>query len=338
MRVGFNPNKDKELEKSNYNHQVIIPVYIPHQEEYFKDSFKILKLCLESLFITSHFKTYFTIVNNGSCQEITNYLNLLQSENKIQEVIHTSAIGKLNAVLKGLTGHQFELITISDADVLFLSDWQKATYKVFEAFPKAGAVSPVPNSKMLRYYTANIIWDTLFSNKVKFTSVLDKNSMLSFAKSVNNTSMFKEVHLSKNLTITNNSVSALVGAGHFVVTYNAKSFDKLNKRYSKYSLGGDSEQEFLDKPLTKLGMYRLSTENNFAFHMGNTVEPWMESKLAEITIEKNKLYSVKLDFNKKCKLTTWFKVVLFSRIIFKKPIWQVFLRYKGLSKEEANQY
>ncbi|MDD3005817.1 glycosyltransferase, partial [Flavobacterium sp.] len=121
MRVGFNPNKDKVLPKSDYTHQVIVPVYIPHQNDYFKDSFQILQLCLESLFKTCHGKTYITIVNNGSCIEVVNYLNQLQQETKVQEVIHTTAIGKLNAILKGLSGHQFPLITITDADVLFLN-------------------------------------------------------------------------------------------------------------------------------------------------------------------------------------------------------------------------
>lgn len=338
MRVGFNPNKDKELLKSDFFHQVIVPVYIPHQNDYFKDSFQILRFCLESLMLTSHDKTYISVVNNGSCEEVVVYLNQLHKEQKIQEVIHTSAIGKLNAILKGVTGHQFPLITITDADVLFLNHWQKATYEVFEAFPRAGAVSPVPNSKMLRYYTSNLIWDTLFSNKVKFTSVLDKKSMLLFAESVNNMNMFKEVHLNKNLTISNGSTRALVGAGHFIVTYNAKSFDKLNKRYSKYSLGGDSEQEFLDKPITKLGMYRLSTEKNFAFHMGNTAEPWMKNKLAEITIEENIFSPIGVNLRISNKLKTWFKTDFFSRIIFRKPFWQMYLRYKGLVAEEANQY
>ena len=149
MRVGFNPNKDKVLSKSDYTHQVVVPVYIPHQNDYFKDSFQILQLCLESLFKTCHDKTYITIVNNGSCIEVVNYLNQLQQEAKLQEVIHTTAIGKLNAILKGLSGHQFPLITISDADVLFLNNWQKATYEVFEIFPRAGVVSPVPNPKNL---------------------------------------------------------------------------------------------------------------------------------------------------------------------------------------------
>ena len=163
MRVGFNPNKDKVLPKSEFTHQVIVPVYIPHQKDYFKDSFQILQFCLESLITTSHSKTYITVVNNGSCEEVIVYLNQLHQEGKIQEVIHTTAIGKLNAILKGLTGHQFPLITITDADVMFLNDWQKATYEVFEAFPRAGVVSPVPNPKNLRYYTANIIGETFFS-------------------------------------------------------------------------------------------------------------------------------------------------------------------------------
>ena len=55
MRVGSNPHKDKPQDESVYSHQVIIPVYIPNQEEYFKDSFKIFKLCIESLFATIPF-------------------------------------------------------------------------------------------------------------------------------------------------------------------------------------------------------------------------------------------------------------------------------------------
>ena len=86
MRIGFNPHKDKIQVASDYFHQVIIPVYIPNQEGYFKDSFAILKLCLESLFKTIHEKTFVTIVNNGSDISVANYLDLLLKENKIREL------------------------------------------------------------------------------------------------------------------------------------------------------------------------------------------------------------------------------------------------------------
>jgi hypothetical protein len=54
MRVGFNPIRTKLKLSFDYFHQIIIPVYIPNQEGYFKDGFTILKLCLNSLFKTIH--------------------------------------------------------------------------------------------------------------------------------------------------------------------------------------------------------------------------------------------------------------------------------------------
>ncbi len=337
MRVGFNPNKDKVLPKSDYTHQVIVPVYIPHQNDYFKDSFQILQLCLESLFKTCHAKTYITVVNNGSCIEVVNYLNQLQQEVKIQEVIHTTAIGKLNAILKGLSGHKFPLITITDADVLFINHWQKATYEVFEAFPKAGVVSPSPNPKMLRYYTANVIGITLFSKKAAFTSVTAKEDMIAFARSIGNESLYKAIHLEKQLTITKQNVTALIGAGHFVATYKGISFNILKQRFSTYSLGGDSEKLLLDKPATDLGMWRLSTQNNYAYHLGNVKENWMQDEFDNIMSDFS-TFENSIDNREYSGVLNNFLMKFFSRLIFRKPFWQLYLRYKGLTSEEAKQY
>ncbi len=338
MRIGFNPNKDKVLLKSDFFHQVIVPVYIPHQEDYFKDSFQILKYCLTSLFKTSHSRTYFTIVNNGSTKIVVDYLNSLLDEGKIQEVIHTSSIGKLNAILKGIVGQQFKLITITDADVLFMNKWQKATYDVFDGFPETGAVSPIPNSKMLRHYTSNILWDNLFSKKIKFTPVQDSKSMKAFAESIGNTDLYNKVHLDKNLTISNKSHKALVGAGHAVTTYNAVCFRSLKELYSKYGLGGNSEQLLLDKPVVDHGYWRLSTEKNYAFHMGNIIEKWMKDKLMKIEVEDNPSANLNLKYKSKNVFIYWFKISIFSRVIFRKPIWRLYLKYKGLTAYEAKIY
>lgn len=337
MRIGFNPNKDKKIEPSDFFHQVIIPVHIPNFEGYFNDSFQILQLCLESLFKTSHAKTYITVVNNGSCEEVIVYINQLQQEGKIQEVIHTTAVGKLNAILKGLTGHQFPLITITDADVMFLNNWQKATYEVFEAFPKAGIVSPSPNPKMLRYYTANVIGTTLFSKKATFTSVKAKEDMIAFAKSIGNESLYKPVHLEKQLTITKNNTTALIGAGHFVATYKGVSFNKLKQRFSKFSLGGDSEKFLLDKPATDLGLWRLSTQNNYVYHLGNVKEEWMQDKLDTILSDASIVENVAGNSEYSGLMNVFF-MKFFSRLIFRKPFWQLYLLYKGLTSDEAKQY
>ena len=339
MRVGFNPNKDKLQAANDYFHQVIIPVYIPNQDDYFKDGFKILKYCLETLLKTCHSKTYIVIVNNGSCIEVINYLDALYQQGKIQELIHTSAIGKLNAVLKGLSGHNFDLITISDADVLFLNDWQKETYTVFENFKKAGVVSPVPSSKMLKQFTDNIYFDNFFSKRFKFTKTKDKQSLQMFASSIGNKDFYKEIHLNKNLTISNSddSVSAVIGAGHFLATYRGNCFDGINDRFSHYSLGGDSEKILLDKPASDKGYWRLSTEGNYAYHMGNVFEDWMLEKFSTVNEIKTEIKRPKKISNKHNTYLRPF-AAFFFKIINQKTIWRLFLRYKGLTKEEAKQY
>lgn len=338
MRIGFNPNKDKQLEPNDFYHQVIIPVHIPNFEGYFKDSFQIFQYCLKSLFKTCHNKTYYSVVNNGSCHEVVEYLNELYRTGKIHEVLHTTSIGKLNAILKGISGQNFSLVTITDADVLFLDDWQKATYDVFEAFPKTGVVSPSSNPKMLRYYTGNIIGSLLFSKKICFSSVKDSESMKAFAKSIENSTLFKQVHFEKHLTVQDANSIAIIGAGHFVATYRGVCFNAVSQRYSEFSLGGDSEESLLDTPPVKLDLWRLSTIKSYVFHMGNVKEDWMEDVLRGLHDNKKDSAPPQLKPIKNTKLVTWFKTEVFSRVIFRKPIWRLFLRYKGLSKQEASQY
>ena len=338
MRVGFNPHKNKVTESSDYFHQIIIPVYINNQEGYFKDSFEILTLCLDSLFKTIHDKTYITVVNNGSCSEVVDYLNDLFNKNIIQEVIHTTNIGKLNAVLKGISGNSIPLITVSDSDVLFLNGWQEASYSVFEAFPKAGAVCPTPSSRSLRTYTSNVYWDLFFSNKLKCTPVKNPDALKMFGLSVGDANFYNPVQLKKYLTVNYENKKAVVGSGHFVTTYRAEVFDDLEKRFTKYKLGGDSEALFLDIPVIKKGFWRLSTADNFAYHMGNVFEDWMVD-----TVSKLKQNGEECNFKLKpiessSKLSYFVKSKLFGKFILNKKIMRYFIIWKGLSNEEAKKY
>jgi hypothetical protein len=338
MRVGFNPHKDKTLTVSDYFHQVIVPVYIPNQEGYFKDSFEILGLCLDSLFKTIHKKTCITIVNNGSCIEVVAYLNDLFHKNKIHEVIHTTNIGKLNAVLKGISGNCFPLITVSDADVLFLNGWQEASYSVFEAFPETGAVCPTPSSRSLRTYTANVYWDLFFSNKLKCTPVVNPDALKMFALSVGDANFYNPVQLQKYLTVTNEDKKAVVGAGHFATTYRAQVFDNLESRFATFKLGGDSEGQFLDIPVVKKGFWRLSTADNYAYHMGNVLEDWMFDTVSKL-LQNNEGSDFELKPMQSSSKPAYFvKSKLFGKFILNKKIMKHVLVWKGLSQEEAKNY
>jgi hypothetical protein len=339
MRIGFNPNKDKIREKNECFHQVILPVYIPNNLGYFKDSFTILKLCLESLFKTCHDKTFYSIINNGSSNEVVVYLNKLLKEKKINELTHTINIGKINAVLEGIVGQKFKFVTITDADVLFLNNWQGESYKVFNHFPKTGAVCTTPSSKSFNNYTFNVIFDKLFSKELKFSSVKNTLALQSFAKSIGNSSFYNKTHLKKYLAVSNGDFKAVLGAGHFVTTYRFDIFEKINKSYTNYSLGGVSEREFLDASVIKKGLWRLSTEDNYTFHMGNTHEVWMDEVFQEIKINQV-IYNDVFEFKnfEDGKILFWLKNDLVQKILYRKKIKQFFLQYKGLTKSESKDY
>lgn len=339
MRVGYNPNKDKIQEPNDFFHQVIVPVYIPNNEGYFKDSFQILKYCLESLLKTIHSKTFVTIINNGSHSGVANFLNELHEKKKIHEVINTTNIGKLNAILKGVSGHNFSFITATDCDVLFLENWQKETYNVFEKFPKSGAVCPTPSSKSLQNHTFNIWFDLLFSKSLQFTKAKNPLALKAFAVSIGNPKFYTNTHLEKYLTVSNKSFKAVVGAGHFVATYRREVFENNKIKHSGFMLGGDSEGNLLDIPVIKKGMWRLSTEDNFAYHMGNVEENWMKEIVKEIKptnfSQEKPIILSELQFS---QFDFLIKYKLFSKIITRKRIWRYFLKKKGLSKDEVLKY
>lgn len=333
MRIGYNPDKDKQLPASDYVHQVVIPVYIPNDKDYFKDGLIILKYCLESLLKTSHSKTYFTVVNNGSSLEVETYLIELKNNNQIQELIHTTNIGKMNAVLKGLAGHSFPLITITDSDVLFLSGWQNATYAVFEGFPKAGAVCPTPSSRSYKTYTSNIYWNLFWSKELRFAEVQNPAALKAFATSIGDENFYDENQLKQYLTVNKGAFKAVVGSGHFAATYKLEVFKEGISLYSTFKMGGKSEIELLDIPVVKKDLWRLSTADNFAFHMGNVVEDWMHIEVNKLENNSGDIIIPMLHRQNFFEINYLLKTVLFSKIIFKKIFLNYFFKFKGLNKE-----
>jgi hypothetical protein len=338
MRVGFNPYKDMPNERSSYTHQIVIPVYIPNQEGYFKDSFKILKLCIESVLKTVHNKTFITIVNNGSCTEVRDYLDELFTCKKIHEVIHTDNIGKLNAILKGLSGNNIELVTIADSDVMFLENWQSETVKVYNNFPKAGVVGIVPQFRNFSHLCGNIIFENFFSNKLKFTPVKNPEALKKFNASIGANDLYNKAYLRWNLTIEKDTFQAIVGSGHFVATYKRALFSHL-KTYLTFKLGGDSER-YLDELPLKKGLWRMTSNDNYAYHMGNTYEEWMQETLDEMAANdiKQEFLLAYPEIRNSKKIDYFIKNRLFIKLFNKKRIRRFFYKIKGLPKHEINSY
>ena len=76
--------------------------------------------------------------------------------------------------------------------------------------------------------------------------------------------------------IEQEGLKAIVGSSHQVLTINRDIlFTTTPSHPSLMLLGGESEHNYVDMPIDKSGKLRLSTYNNYAFHIGNVIESWM---------------------------------------------------------------
>lgn len=341
MRKGVNPTKGGKLVvKEPCHHRIIIPVHIPHENDYFKDAYKIFELCLFSILKTAKSKVKVSIISNKSSHEINQRLLKFCDANDIDElIIEKEGIGKINSLLKAIRTVEERLITITDADVLFLNNWENEVVNVFEAFPKAGAVCPVPVYRKHMDLTANIWSKYLFSNRLKFQNVKDVNALEMFAKSIGWTHLPEEFGDSIGTLQSKKGKTAVLGCSHFVATYKREVFDALPKENSAFLIDGDSEFLYMDKPVVLMGGYRLSTYTNNAYHLGNVFEPWMQDAFKNLKEEKQTI----IDYSKLSKLKySKLKYVLtgkiFKRLVKQKGILRFVLRKKGLTKTQVFNY
>lgn len=339
MRIGTNPEKNsKDLMVDNY-HRIIVPVYIPHFEDYFKEAFEVFKLCIESLLHTVHEKSRITIYNNNCHEDVKKYIDEKHSGSAfIDQVFHSKEnLGKINAILAAAKGNLEPLITITDADVLFKHNWQKAVEEVFFNFPQAGMVSPVPSSKAISNYTNNNWYYGFFCGKLAFEKVQDPEAMHRFDVSLGNKElMYKPIHLEKYLVLKNKKGSAVMGCGHFVATLRREVFDKGTSEPAFIKIQKGVESKFIDAPNESLGYLRLATKNNFAYHMGNSTESWMYEEFEVLkTINRNcETGFINHKESKPLNSFYCFTGKIIKRIVFIKFIKNSYFAYLGLNSKE----
>lgn len=280
MRDGMNPVKENPHLNGFPRHRIVVPVYIPTLDGYFSNSLEILKLCLESLRITTAGRASITIVSNSSSQEIIDELHRCYQEGWIDQLLlNQSNRGKVDAVVSVARGAFEELITVSDCDVLFKAGWLEAVEKLFYTFPECGFASPVPAPAGMWQHTSATLLGGLVRRELSFEKVVPEEDLDRFARSIGRLDLYKPEHRKAQLVAKRNGTTACVGCGHFICTIRKEIVGAIPKQPSLNAYG--AEGPWIDMPPDKLGLWRLSTTQAYAYHMGNVSEPWMYDELEE---------------------------------------------------------
>lgn len=294
MRLGWNPSKFNPDVAAFKRHRVIVPIYIPNLEGYYQDALEILRLCLESLRLTTKGKAGVTLISNNSIPEVERRLQAYADEGWVDQlVINRKNWGRVDSMMAVARMSFEDCITFTDADVLFTHGWLEATENIFRTFPECGFASTTPNPTFTYYCTSATILGGLARRELSFEKIVPDEDLDRFAHSVGNEDFFVPRHRESQMIVRRNNVTACVGCGHFVCTIRKAVVAGIPKHPSLKKYQGKASLGWMDSPPDKMGFWRLSTTRAYTYHLGNVTEPWMYEKMAEMSShEKENLMRV----------------------------------------------
>ncbi|MEC4004453.1 glycosyltransferase family A protein [Flavobacterium sp. SUN052] len=300
MRIGMNPQKSEKKIELKSNHRVVIVAFIPKLEGYYESVFEVLKLNLQSIIATKNEFCEITVVNNGCCEIVVNYLNSLFTNKEIDCIIHHNQnIGKIDALIGAARTARESLITMTDLDILFVKGWQESIEEIFQTFNDVGSVSPISTYNAKSYGAISTL-SKIILKRVNFNYEPIKenfDSQNKFFESFGWNKLERDDILWP--VLEKNGVKAILGSHHQVITIRRDVlFSFVPFKPSFTLVGNNSEYEYVDLPNDLSGKMRLSTYRNYAFHMGNKIEDWM------IEIQNNNLNSTNVSSVKTIKFKT----------------------------------
>ena len=159
MRKGQNPAKFVNTVAKPAEITVAVLSYIPYLSGFYADALKVLDACLNSIKKETKLEYDLLVFDNGSCDEVQNYLLNEQRSEKIQFLIlsdkNLGKGGAWNLIFKAAPGN---IIAYADSDVLFHEDWLTKSKEILDLFPNVGMVTSRPFITKKEFITSTVKW------------------------------------------------------------------------------------------------------------------------------------------------------------------------------------
>ncbi len=273
-RIGQNPAKFVKNVAKPARITVAVLNYIPFLSGFYAEMDKVLKACLESIYNTSGDIDFDLLVfDNGSCDEIKQYLLKEQAEGRIQYLMFSEKnLGKGGAWNMILDGAPGEIIAYTDNDCLFSPEWLSETLKILETFPNVGMVTARPFRTNPDFFTNTLKWaDETEDVTHESGNLVDYEVFREFDLSLGQTEedIRKHYDTSEDHRLTYKGVRAMVGASHWQFT----AWKKTLREFLPFQMDRPMGQvKQLDMRMNEKGYLRLMPEKPLAMNMSNTLE------------------------------------------------------------------
>ena len=272
-RKGSNPFKSVNNVAKPARITVAVLNFIPDLNGFYSKMDEVLKACLNSIYKTELDEDFDILVfDNGSCDEIKQYLLKEQADGRIQYLIFSEKnlgkCGAWNIIFDGAPG---EIIAYTDNDCLFMPNWLSKSVKILETFPNAGMVTARPFRTNADLYTSTLKWaeDNNITHESGDLIPFDVFREFDLSLGQSEEEIKKHYEETTDHRLTYNGVSAMVGASHWQFTaYKERLQEFLPFRMDRPM--GQVRQ--LDTRINEKGYLRLMTETPCAMNMSNTLD------------------------------------------------------------------
>lgn len=274
MRVGQNPAKGLKEVEHVADITAAITTYIPFLSGYYRDSLEVFKRSIASLRANADLPFDLMVFDNGSCEQVREYLLAMQREGKIQYLIFSEqnmgVIGAWNVIFGAAPG---KYIAYSDYDIYFYPNWLSALIEVLEIFPLAGMVTGMPLLTPVEFSSRTVKWaDESPDVQLESGQAIAGEDVWRHGKSIGisreETRKFFEV--TPGYRVGHKGKYVNIGAGHFQFVGRKAYFQNIIPLHAERPMGGEVRN--LDIAINAAGYLRLCTPDWHVEHMGNTLQ------------------------------------------------------------------
>ncbi|MAT42544.1 MAG: hypothetical protein CL609_09400 [Anaerolineaceae bacterium] len=295
MRVGQNPAKYvKEVEKPA-RITVAILNYIPFLSGFYAESLDVLKVTLGSLNKNTDMDYDLLVFDNGSCDEVQDYLLAEQRAGRIQYLMLSDKnLGKGGAWNQILAGAPGEIIAYADSDVQFLPGWLSRSVELLETYPNVGMVTSRPFRTKPDYFSSGLIWgENTPEVVVQSGQFIPWETFLEFNLSLGHEEKeIREIYESTvDIWLEYKGIRAVLGASHWQFV----SYKSVLQQFLPFEMSRPMGQvKQLDERMNGQGYLRLMVPDALVLNMSNTLinVPGVDRTYKETYTKKSRL----LDF------------------------------------------